>query len=139
MKELQSYIAERLSITKTAESDIPKDRESAEYIQYIFKPFEKDFKCTDCSKERKDEDGRIVVLEPLTEKAHNSISKYTGHKICVVDDYDYIFIGKYDDKWYGILEYNYEKDDAGDMIGDFLGPHDDLLDLRQQFCEKLGF
>lgn len=139
MKELGSYISEKLKLNKDSWKNIPQDEESFEYIQYLFEPFEKDFKCTDCSEERKDEDGRIAVLEPITKEAHDSISKYTGYKFSGGDDYDYIFIGKYDDEWYGILEYNYEKYKQFDMVGDFLGPQYDLLSLVDEFQRKLGF
>lgn len=136
MKELQSYIAERLHVTKAAESDVPKDKESVEYIQYLFKPFEEDFKCIDCND---GEDETIAVLEPITKKAHDSISKYTGYEFVDDNNYDSILIGKYDDGWCGVLEYNYKNGKIGDTVYDFLGPHDDLLDLLQQFREKLGF
>lgn len=136
MKELNLYIYEKLKLNKDSGKNIPQDDESFEYIQYLFEPFEKDFSCEDC---REREDERIAALEPLTKKAHDSISKYTGYKFSGDDDYDYIFIGKYDNEWYGILEYNYEKDKASDMVGDFLGPQYNLDDLLDEFCEKLGF
>lgn len=133
MKELHSYIVEKLKIDK--DSELEFDENSVGYVMYHVNPYSEYFNISD---DTSDDSSEYVRLIAKNKKAYKLLEDYLGEKLEYDAENNFISIGKTDEgEWFAAIYYiNMEDGDFNEDL-DFTDTYDKLEDVIKEMCKKL--
>lgn len=133
MKELHSYIVEKLKIDK--DSELEFDENSVGYVMYHVNPYSEYFNISD---DTSDDSSEYVRLIAKNGKAYKLLENYLGEKLEYDPNENFISIGKTDEgEWFTALYYiSAESGDFNEDL-DFTDTYDKLEDVVKEMCKKL--
>lgn len=133
MKELHSYIVEKLKIDK--DSELEFDENSVGYVMYHVNPYSEYFNISD---DTNDDNLEYVRLIAKNGKSYKLLENYLGEQLEYDPKENFISIGKTDGgEWFAALYYiSAESGDFNEDL-DFTDTYDKLEDVIKEMCKKL--